>query len=136
MASKYLAHTLCNYHIDQDLQTFTALPDAQKITFQSVPAANLSTLLPNLPQGPSLPYEGSHFPPSAMVASPLDLIQRFLVYPPDRRLKAFDALQHPWFSQGTLILPEGYSLASSSINPALTIRSNGLSSLLAKHFTS
>ena len=36
----------------------------------------------------------------------MDLIQRLLVYPPDSRIRAADALKHPWLSSnGQLVLP-------------------------------
>jgi hypothetical protein len=36
----------------------------------------------------------------------VDLIQRLLVYPPASRIKAADALKHPWLlSNGRLVLP-------------------------------
>ncbi|KAK7695125.1 hypothetical protein QCA50_002315 [Cerrena zonata] len=121
---------------DEVWPNFTALPDAQKITFQSTPAVDLVVLLPNLPTGCLLTFNGSHFPSTTMVPSPLDLLQRFLVYPPDQRLKAVDALRHPWFRQDALILPEGYSVDSSLHNAALTVQRHGLPKLLAKYFTS
>lgn len=44
-----------------------------------------------------------------MDASPLDLIQRLLVYPASLRLQAKEALHHPWFASGhPLVLPVEY----------------------------
>ena len=44
-----------------------------------------------------------------MDASPLDLIQRLLVYPASSRLQAKKALHHPWFASGhPLVLPMEY----------------------------
>jgi len=46
-----------------------------------------------------------------MSSSPLDLLHRFLVYPPSERLQAADALRHPWFtSEYPIPLPVGYLL--------------------------
>ena len=117
-------------------QSFTALPDAQKITFQSTPAIDLTLLLPNLPRESQMAESnGSHFPPTAVIPSPLDLLQRLLVYPPDQRLKAADALSHPWFRSGALSLPEGYSLDTVPNSSLLTVERYGIPQLLARHFT-
>lgn len=36
----------------------------------------------------------------------VDLLQRLLIYPPDSRFKAADALMHPWLlSDAPLVLP-------------------------------
>ena len=78
---------------------------------------------------------GSHFPPTAMIPSTLDLLQRLLVYPPDQRLKAADALSHSWFRSGTLSLPEGYSLDTVPNSSLLTVERYGIPQLLARHFT-
>jgi len=77
---------------------FQDLPDAQKLRFTDVPAVPLSPLLPNLPS--------SEIPPPA--ASPLNLIQQLLAYPPSSRLTAQAALSHPWFASGNLVLPTGH----------------------------
>ncbi|KDQ18232.1 hypothetical protein BOTBODRAFT_128323 [Botryobasidium botryosum FD-172 SS1] len=77
---------------------FRNLPDAQKLSFTDVPAMPLSPLLPNLPN--------PEFTPAG--ASPLDLIQRLLAYPPTSRLSAQEALSHPWFASGDLVLPTGH----------------------------
>lgn len=40
----------------------------------------------------------------------IDLLQRLLIYPPDSRLKAADALGHSWLlSDGPLVLPRAAS---------------------------
>lgn len=39
--------------------------------------------------------------------SALDMLSRFLVYPPESRMKARDALLHPWFHGGVPILLAG-----------------------------
>ncbi|OSD00862.1 kinase-like protein [Trametes coccinea BRFM310] len=79
--------------------TFKKLPDAQKVTFVQVPSVDLSRLLPNLP-----PQEtGSEH------SDCLDLVSKFLVYPPERRLRAQHALSHTLFKRGLpLLLPQGY----------------------------
>jgi len=66
---------------------------------------HLSTLLPHLdaplPQGNQV-----HFPPREQQPTVVDLLQRLLVYPPDSRFKAADALTHPWLlSDAPLVLP-------------------------------
>ncbi|CDO73403.1 hypothetical protein BN946_scf185013.g37 [Trametes cinnabarina] len=78
---------------------FKSLPDAQKVTFVQVPSVDLRRLLPNLP-----PEE---FQPEHEDC--VDLVSKLLVYPPESRLKAQDALSHPLFKRGTpLLLPRGY----------------------------
>ncbi|KAJ7144836.1 kinase-like domain-containing protein [Mycena crocata] len=69
--------------------TFRDLPDASSIEFTVVPPVPLASFLPNLPSD------------SAAV---LDLIERFLAYPPPQRLRACDALKHEWFA-GPILLP-------------------------------
>ena len=56
--------------------------------------------LPNLPAEDLITGASSgseHNPPEKMAATPLDLIHRLLVYPPEARIRAADALKHPWF---------------------------------------
>ncbi|KAL5513666.1 hypothetical protein ACEPAH_4065 [Sanghuangporus vaninii] len=89
---------------------FEDLPDANKIQFKVVPSRDICTRLPNLP--PDSPSTGSeHKPPKDFAATPLDLIHRLLVYPPEDRLKAAAALKHPWFTSFEedipLLLPIG-----------------------------
>jgi len=71
-------------------------------------------LLPHF-EGPC-PYEKpAHFPPANPEPTALDLLQRLLVYPPDSRFKAADALKHPWLSgDGPLVLPRA-ALASDDV---------------------
>ncbi|EJC98595.1 kinase-like protein [Fomitiporia mediterranea MF3/22] len=76
---------------------FEALPDANKIQFKVVPSRDIRLRLPNIP--PNTPSTGSeHKAPEQFAATPLDLIHRLLVYPPEDRLKAADAVEHPWFT--------------------------------------
>jgi serine/threonine protein kinase len=92
--------------------------------FKQVPPAHLPSLLPNLPldataEVPSDANPGPfpHFPVGEMTPSPLDLLQRFLVYPPPQRLKAAEALRHPWFvAEPSVILPAGYPANSFETN--------------------
>lgn len=87
------------------------------MNFIVVPPVQLATLLPNLPNNPWSENTGEkvcdHFPADEMEASALDLVLRFLVYPTARRLKAVDALSHPWFG-GDVLLPETYPLDEKS----------------------
>lgn len=96
------------------LQSFNSLPDANKVTFIDAVPVDLGTLLPNLPpsSAPIHTTSPAHFPPEEVAPSPLDLVNRFLVYPPERRLRAEDALKHPWLSNDVLLLPEGYTTAT------------------------
>lgn len=89
------------------------MPDAKGVQFQVVPPVPLASLLPNLLNHPRLgnTNEGihSHFPGDVVEETALDLLSRLLVYPVSRRLKAADALLHPWFG-ADLLLPEQYPL--------------------------
>ncbi|KAI0640131.1 kinase-like protein [Trametes polyzona] len=79
--------------------TFKQLPDAQKVTFVQVPAVDLRRLLPNLPPEGTQPDRDDC----------LDLVSKLLVYPPESRLRASDALSHPLFGRGLpLLLPQEY----------------------------
>lgn len=43
-----------------------------------------------------------------------DLLKRFIVYPQSERLKAAEALKHPWFiAEPPALVPVGYSLANA-----------------------
>lgn len=79
--------------------------------FKVVPPVPLAPLLPNLLDDPGSRNARKdvcdHFLGDKMEGSVLDLISRFLVYPSPRRLKAVDALSHPWFGAG-ILLPETY----------------------------
>ncbi|KAI0652787.1 kinase-like protein [Cubamyces menziesii] len=78
---------------------FKGLPDAQKVTFVQVPPVDVRRLLPNLPPADTQPEHDDCF----------DLISKLLVYPPDLRLRAADALLHPLFTRGLpLLLPPNY----------------------------
>ncbi|CAL1694690.1 unnamed protein product [Somion occarium] len=117
---------------EQTWPSFKTLPDAQKIDFQSVPGVDLATRLPNLPPGSHAESSLSHFPTRTPAPSPLDLLQGFLVYPPERRLKAAEALHHPWFLEGILVLPEGYPVDFGHGKVVPTIQ-YGLQELLRKY---
>jgi serine/threonine protein kinase len=89
--------------------------------FTVVPPVALAPLLPHLPSTTLTPPQteveiGARGPSgddTAFRPTPLDLISRFLVYPPENRLLIADALSHPWFPDN-ILLPEGLS---SEIGP-------------------
>lgn len=96
-------------------QSFVHLPDANKVSFVDVHAMDLALLLPNLPPSTikTILDTKTHVPVEQMVSTPLDLVHRFLVYEPSRRLRPQDALKHPWFqTEPGLLLPDDYPLAS------------------------
>ena len=100
-------------HVDQ---TFMELPDASKINFIDSPGVHLSTLLPHLDAPPQHGKE-VHFPPADQEQTVADLLQRLLIYPPYLRLKAVEALRHPWLlGDGPLVLPRS-ALASDNVLP-------------------
>lgn len=69
------------------------------MNFVQVPPVDLRTLLPNLPPAEAQPEHDDCF----------DLVSKFLVYPPESRLRAGDALAHPLFARGLpLLLPQSY----------------------------
>lgn len=86
------------------------MPDANGVLFNVVPAVPLSPLLPNLPDSPMSVKEVD--PSEHMEPTPLDLLSRFLVYPPENRLKAAQALSHPWFGN-VIFLPENLAADST-----------------------
>ena len=59
-------------------------------------------------------------PLSPSTSQPLDLLSRLLVYPSSKRLKAADALLHPWFASGLdevgLVLPVGYRPSQQKVD--------------------
>ncbi|RPD64656.1 kinase-like protein [Lentinus tigrinus ALCF2SS1-7] len=78
---------------------FKDLPDAQKVTFVQVPPVDLTKLLPNLPPPEAEPDRQGC----------LDLVRKLLVYPPEERLSAGEALKHQFFRNGVpLLLPTNY----------------------------
>ena len=102
-------------------QTFSELPDANKVNFVDSPGVHLSTLLPHLdvppPQGPPV-----HSPP-AEESTAVDLLQRFLIYPPDSRFGAEAALRHPWIlSGGPLVLPRAALANVTAVEHAAEMR--------------
>ncbi|KAI0713124.1 kinase-like domain-containing protein [Cerioporus squamosus] len=81
---------------DDSWPGFKDLPDAQKVTFVQVPAVDLQKLLPNLPPAEAEPDRQAC----------LDLMYKLLVYPPEGRLPADEALKHHFFQSGVpLLLP-------------------------------
>jgi hypothetical protein len=63
------------------------------------------------PSSASTSTPTSHYPPPFREAfpTPFDLLHRLLVYPPQNRLRATDALRHPWFvAEPGVLLPGGY----------------------------
>jgi cyclin-dependent kinase 8/11 len=65
---------------------------------------HLSTLLPHL--GAPLSHGNQVHPLREQQPNVVDLLQRLLIYPPDSRFKAADALMHPWLlSDAPLVLP-------------------------------
>jgi hypothetical protein len=91
-------------------QTFSELPDANKINFVHSPGVPLSTLLPHLgpPRGP----------PADQESTAVDLLQRLLIYPPTSRFSAECALSHPWLlSGGPIVLPRAaFTTATATEN--------------------
>jgi hypothetical protein len=71
-------------------------------------------LLPHL-EAP-LPHERpAHFLAALQEPTAADLLQRLLIYPPDSRLKAAEALRHPWLlTDGPLVLPQAAILADEN----------------------
>ncbi|THH11047.1 hypothetical protein EW145_g898 [Phellinidium pouzarii] len=101
---------------------FDALPDANKVEFKVVPSVDLLPYMPNLPFGTGS-TGSAHAPPTIIIPSPLDLIHRLLVYPPETRIKASDALMHPWFLSAhdvPLILPTDHPQARKDASPGNT----------------
>jgi serine/threonine protein kinase len=84
--------------------------------FNIVPAVPLSPLLPNLPPSSVLHSATTSTNGNALSEEPtnsvLNLLKQFLVYPPGSRIRAADALRHPWFTSedSIMLLPKGYSL--------------------------
>ncbi|KAJ3746758.1 kinase-like domain-containing protein [Lentinula detonsa] len=86
---------------------FKNLPDAQKVEFNRVDGVALDEqILPNLPT------TGADYPDDADAV--MDLIRNLLRYPPERRLKAKDIQQHPFFSSGEWLVPEDLTLDVNS----------------------
>ena len=103
-------------------QTFSELPDANKVNFIDSPGVHLSTLLPHLglppPQGSPV-----HTPPAEQESTAVDLLQRFLIYPPDSRFSAEGAMSHPWLLNGSpLVLPRAALSAVTAAEHAAETR--------------
>ncbi|KIY65729.1 kinase-like protein [Cylindrobasidium torrendii FP15055 ss-10] len=71
---------------------YESLPGASRMRFNVVPGTPLRGILPNLPEDNAEPL--------------VDLIQSLLRYPPDTRLAAKDACNHPAFAKGVLLPSE------------------------------
>ncbi|KAK2462861.1 hypothetical protein APHAL10511_005059 [Amanita phalloides] len=86
---------------DQTWPGFKTLSDARSVSFNQVPAVPLDSKFPNLPP-PTHPDMRSHA---------LDFISKLLVYPPEDRLHAQDALSHPFLTcdEVPLLLPPNYA---------------------------
>jgi cyclin-dependent kinase 8/11 len=99
----------------QSSQEYEKLPGAQSLVFNVVPKVPLAPLLPNLP-------------PSSQKSPALDILAKFLQYPPSSRISAGDALQHPWFTTSAIIcLPRGYTLDQSGFDDVVRYEYNGRS---------
>ncbi|KAI0082328.1 kinase-like protein [Panus rudis PR-1116 ss-1] len=111
--------------------TFQDLPHATKVSFVMTAPTNLHELLPNLPPESFPVSADSAFPSPEFKPAPLDLIHRFLVYPPSLRLTAAEALSHPWFHTDLpLVLPPGY-LPTGNVKFVHELEQDSLEILLA-----
>ena len=104
-------------------QTFSELPDANKINFVDSPGVHLSTLLPHLGVPPPLHGPPVHRLPAEQESTAVDLLQRFLIYPPDLRFSAEEALKHLWLlSDGPLVLPRAALASAIAVEHAAELR--------------
>jgi len=55
-----------------------------------------------------------------MSQTPIDLVHRFLVFEPSRRLRPSNALAHPWLTSEPLLIPDDYPAPSSQCNTLVT----------------
>ncbi|KAG1742694.1 kinase-like domain-containing protein [Suillus paluster] len=96
--------------------SFLSLPDADKLSFVDVQPVDLLSILPNFPSS-AQQHEvdtKTHMPPETMSPTFVDLVHRFLVYEPSRRLRPSGALTHPWFtSEPPLLLPDDFPTSSA-----------------------
>lgn len=130
---------------ERSLQGFLDLPHARKLTFNTVPAVPLQSRLPNLPCPPQTalaPHSPedvvapAHLPDASSQLTPLDLIHRLLVYPPLRRLRASEALLHPWFADDVILLPSEYTVEEGTrARFASSIAGRSLGEHLACHYS-
>ena len=65
-------------------------------------------------------------PSETMSPTPIDLVHRFLVFEPCRRLRPSNALAHPWLTSEPLLIPDDYPALSSQCN-TLVMRWGGRS---------
>lgn len=86
-------------------QTYSSLPDADKITFQSASPVDIQTVLPNLL--PDLQIDGVVLGQERTAC--LDLIKHLVVLEPSRRQRPSDVLKQTWFTTGLpVLLPHDY----------------------------
>ncbi|KAG5643301.1 hypothetical protein DXG03_001228 [Asterophora parasitica] len=97
---------------------FESLPGAKGVEFTVVPSVRLAALLPSLSweedEGNEKDLGDVHSSTEPQRASALDLITRFLLYPPEKRMSAETALQHPWL-EGNMLLPDKYPFLDSLV---------------------
>lgn len=117
--------TFCSCSLCEDFskkharaQGFNDLAAGRSVTFNEVPAVQLDTRLPNLP-----------CPSDVMRTHAIDLVSKLLVYPPESRLSAQDALSHPFLTcdEVPLLLPPGYPLGEGQEGRQVQVEWEGLS---------
>ncbi|KAF8707322.1 hypothetical protein AX14_013616 [Amanita brunnescens Koide BX004] len=103
---------------DQTWPGFKDLAAGRSVTFNTVPAVQLDTRLPNLPRHPE-----------AVRTRAIDLVSKLLVYPPESRLGAQDALSHPFLTcnEIPLLLPPAYPLRGGQEGRQVQVEWEGLS---------
>ncbi|KAF8641182.1 hypothetical protein AX17_000817 [Amanita inopinata Kibby_2008] len=115
---------------DETWPGFKELTSTRSVVFRDVPPVPLISHLPNLPP-PIHEANGALDSPSPRNSSKyaLDLVSRLLVYPPEKRLKAQEALSHPWFTttDTPLLLPPNYPLQDDSLETHITAEWRGKS---------
>ncbi|KAF9561613.1 kinase-like protein [Agrocybe pediades] len=114
---------------------FEELPGATSVVFNVVESVPLAPLFPNLPpsrRSEQCDLEPTSSPSSSSVTSTtsstspssliLDLISSFLVYPSANRIRAEDAMRHPFFTESASSSSPASSPATST--PATTTASS------------
>ncbi|TFK70066.1 kinase-like protein [Pluteus cervinus] len=121
---------------DENWPSFKDLSGARSVTFMETPTVKLAPFLPNLPPDEALrgiDRAPEHLPSANPIPSPLDLLLRFLIYPPSLRLRARLALAHPWLCQGSpILLPQSEVAEDLRNHPNVSTEDSGrtLGSLL------